>query len=234
MAITRTRDEDGVATLTIDDGKANALDLDVFAELDARLDDCADDAAVVVTGRPGVFCAGLDTKALAAADDAGIAALLTAFGRTTLRLWLEPRPVVAAVTGHAIAGGTILAMACDHAVAAEGDFRWGLTETTIGFPMPGFVLAVARGTVRTDRLDDLVLSGALVPAEEAVAVGYADALVEPDAVVAAATARARELSALPPAAYAATKRRLRGRAAAAELEVLDDDVAALLRERDRR
>ena len=227
MAITRTV-ADGVATLAMDDGKVNAMDVDFFHDLDAALDDCADDAAVVIAGRPGMFSAGLNTKVLASLDPGGMVSLLSTFGRTMLRVWLEPRPVVAAVTGHAIAGGTILAMACDHAVAAAGEHRWGLTETTIGFPQPEWILALARGNVRTDRLDDLVLPGTMVGPDEAVAVGFADAIAAPEQVVDVAVARARELAALPRPVYAETKRRLRRPLAQPALDSLDADLAALV------
>lgn len=226
--ITRTAGGDGVASLVIDDGKANAFDLAFFAELDAALDECAGDAAVVLAGRPGMFSAGLNVKVLATLDPAGMHELLVAFGLTMHRVWLEPRPVVAAVTGHAVAGGTILAMACDHAVAADGEFRWGLTETTIGFAMPTWALAIARGNVRTDRLDDLILPGATVGPADAVGCGYADALAPPDRVLEVALERARQLATLPRATYAETKRRLRGPASAAALANVAEDITGML------
>lgn len=231
MSIVRATDARGITTLTVDDGKVNAYDAAFFAELDAALDDCAGDAAVVIAGRPGMFSAGLDRRVLDAGDDAAIGDLLVALGRTTLRVWTEPRPLVAAVTGHAVAAGTILAMACDHVVAAAGDFKWGLLETTIGFPMPRFVLDIAERTVRVDRLDDLVLSGTLLTPEEAVEAGFADVVVPAEETVAAAQERAAELAALPRHAYAATKRRLRGAAAERATRGLVEDVAALLSER---
>jgi enoyl-CoA hydratase len=226
--ITRTVDAGGVATLTMDDGKVNALDTGVFREIGAAFDECADDAAIVLAGRPNMFSAGLNTRVLPDLDDDAFVELLDAFARTTHRIWLEPRPVVAAVTGHAIAGGTILAMACDHAVAADGDFRWGLTETTIGFVMPRWVIALARGNVRADRLDDLILPGATVAPPEAVECGFADALAPPDEVLGTALTRAKELAALPRAVYAETKRRLRGPASAAAIGDLAQDTRELL------
>lgn len=231
MAITRTRDDDGISVVTIDDGKANALDVDVFGELDSVFDACEEDAAIVLTGREGMFSAGLNTKVMASLDDDGLAELLAVFGRTTMRLWLEPRPVVAAATGHAIAGGTILAMACDHTVAAEGKFGWGLTETTIGFPMPGFVITLARGNVRADRLDDLILPGALVDPRTAVEVGFADEIADPGEVLDRALTKARALAELPRTVYAETKRRLRGDAAEAARAALVGDLRALLANR---
>lgn len=224
MAITRTTDAHGVTTLLMDDGKVNALDVGTFRALDAAFDACADDAAVVLAGREGIFSAGLNMRLVPNLDQDGLAELLVTFARTVHRIWLEPRPVVAAVTGHAIAGGTILPLACDHVIAAEGDFRWGLTETTIGFVMPGWVIALARGNVRADRLDDLILPGAMIGPEQAVECGFADALAPADKVVELALARARELATLSRPVYAATKRRLRGPASEAALADLARDV----------
>lgn len=227
MRITTAPDGDDVLVVTLDDGKANAFDVALFAELEEALD--ADrDRAVVIAGREGMFSAGLNTKVMAGLDDDGMTELLVTFGRTMHRVWLEPRPMVAAATGHAIAGGTILAMCADHAVAAEGAFGWGLTETTIGFPLPSWIIAILRGNVRADRLDDLVLPGTTVSPAAAVAVGFADVAVAPDGVLDTALSRAHELARLPRNAYAETKQRLRGPASEAALADVEADVRGLL------
>jgi enoyl-CoA hydratase len=229
MEITRSTSEHGVLTLTMDDGAKNALDVDAFSAITTALDAAGDDArAIVLAGREDIFSAGLNVKVLSTAGREGVHELLTAFGRTLMRLWLEPRPTVAACTGHALAAGTMLAMACDHAVAAEGPHWWGLTETTIDFEMPHFGIALARHNVRSDRLDDLLLPGARITAKEAVTVGYADELAEQDDVVTRAQEQAAALAKLPPDAYAGTKRRLRGMAAEAVMTGLEDDIRALL------
>jgi len=231
VTIQRLTAEDGVTTLLMDDGKVNAFDLDFFTRLDVALDECADDAAVVLAGRPEMFSAGLNMKVMATLDVDGLTELLVRFGQTMMRVWLEPRPVVAAVTGHAIAGGTILAMTCDHAVAADGDYRWGLTETTIGFPLPSWIIAIARGNVAAHRLDDLLLPGRMVGPAEAVEVGFADEVRAADEVLAAATAHARALALLPRPTYAETKRRLRGEAAERGLAGVAQDIRGLLGQR---
>lgn len=228
MFVERDTTDDGVAVLTLDDGKLNALDRERFEEIDAAFDGAADAAAIVLAGREAMFTAGLNTKVLEQLDGEGLERLLTTFGRVVLRIWLEPRPVVAACTGHAIAAGTMLAMAADHAVAAEGEFRWGLTETRIGFALPEFAIVLARGNLGADRVDDLLLPGAVVGPAEAVAAGFADELAPPDEVRDRALAVARERLELPREAYAATKRRLRAASADAVLAGLDDDVAALV------
>lgn len=225
MVITRTV-EDGVAVLTLDDGKVNALTVDVFAELDAALDACVDDPAVVLCGRPGVFSAGLDRSLLRSAPDE-LERLAVALTRTTMRLWIEPRPVIAAATGHAVAAGTILALASDHVVAAVGDFRWGLNETAIGLVLPQWVVDLARANVRADRLEALVLPGRLVDAAEALDVGFVDELAAAAEVRARALTRAVVLAELPRDVYAANKRRLRGAAARAALAALDDGPPVL-------
>lgn len=231
MTIERSGSADGIATLTMDDGKVNAFDVEFFARLDDAFDACADDAAIVLTGRPGMFSAGLNMKTMATLDVDAMTDLLVRFGQTMLRVWLEPRPVVAAVSGHAIAGGTILSMTCDHAVAASGDFRWGLTETTIGFPLPGWIIAIARGNVAAHRLDDLLLPGRMVGPAEAVDVGFADQVAAGEEVLAVAQAHATALATLPRTTYAETKRRLRGAAAAAALDGVESDIRSLLAQR---
>jgi enoyl-CoA hydratase len=228
MEITRSLSDEGTLTLTMDDGNKNALDTAAFHAIEAAFDEAADATAIVLTGREDIFSAGLNVKYMASAGREGVHELLVAFGRCLMRVWLEPRPTVAACRGHAIAAGSMLAMACDHAVAAEGDFWWGLTETRIDFEMPHFGLALARHNLRNDRIDDLILPGAQVRAAEAVEVGYADELAPIDDVLARAQSRAAELGQLPENAYAGTKRRLRGMAADAVLNGLEDDITELL------
>jgi enoyl-CoA hydratase len=230
VPITATPDGDDVVVVTLDDGKVNAFDVPFFTELDAAMDEHAD-RALVIAGREGMLSAGLNVKTMAALDIDGLTDLLVRFGRTMHRIWLEPRPVVVAATGHAIAGGTILAMCADHAVAAEGSYGWGLTETTIGFPLPDWIVAIARGNVRADKLDDLLLAGTTVTPAAAVAVGFADVAVAPEAVVDTALGRARELAQLPRAAYAETKRRLREPASTASLADVEADIRGLLEKR---
>lgn len=225
MSLQVTVTDDDVAVLTLDDGAKNALDPDRFRELVAAFDDAADDVrAFVLTGREGILTAGLDLKYMAAADEDGTAELLQLFGQALMRVWTEPRPTVCAATGHALAAGTMLAMACDHAIAADGEYAWGLTETQINMTMPAFGLALARANVAGDRLDDLVLQGRRVDPATAVEVGYADELVPPGQVGERGLAVARQLAELPPAGYAATKHRLRGPAAEAVLAGLEADI----------
>jgi enoyl-CoA hydratase len=218
--------DEGVLTVTLDDGAKNALTPEAFEALIAVLDEEPSARAIVLAGRDGILSAGLDLKWMLANGRDGTRRLLVAFGTCLMRWWTDPRPTVCAATGHAIAAGTMLAMACDHAVAADGGW-WGLTETQIDFELPLFAIALARANVRADRLEDLLLPGARVDVAAACEAGFTDEVVPADRVVARAQERARELAALPPRAYAGSKRRLRGEVAAAVLAGLDDDIAAL-------
>ena len=219
-------DADGVLTITLDDGDKNALTPEVFEALIAALDADTGARAVVLTGRPGILTAGLDIKWMASNGREGVERLLVRFGECLMRWWTDPRPTVCAASGHAIAAGTMLAMACDHAVADRDGF-WGLTETRIDFEIPDFGLALARANVRTDRIEDLLLPGERITAERAVEAGFADVVVGSDEVMRTALERARVLMELPARAYAGTKDRLRGDAARRVLAGLDADIAAL-------
>jgi enoyl-CoA hydratase len=228
VEIRRDTSPDGVLTVTMDDGKRNALTPEVFDGLIAVLDEETDARAIVLTGREGVLTAGLDVKWMAANGRDGVHDLLVGFGTCLMRWWTDPRPTVCAASGHAIAAGTMFGMVCDHTVAAEGHW-WGLTETQIDFEMPEFGIALARHNVRTDWIEDLILPGARIDAAMAVEAGFADVLAPLDEVLDRATARARELAELPARAYAGTKRRLRDADARAVLATLEADIGDLTR-----
>jgi len=220
-------DDEDILTVTLDDGDKNTLTPETFDALIAALDDHPQAVAVLLQGRDGVLSAGLDLHWMMSHGRDGVEQLLIGFGTCLLRWWTDPRPTVCAATGHAIAAGSMLAMACDHAVATEGGF-WGLTETRVGLEVPDFGIALARANLPADRLEDLLIPGERVDAATAVAAGFADVL-SPDAETTRSLARQRteELAALPGRAYGGTKRRLRGAAAEAVLAGLHDDISVL-------
>lgn len=222
-----TERTDGVLTVTLDDGKRNAITTDTCRALVDVLDDAGDASAIVLAGREGAFSAGLDRSVLLSENREDATQLLVAVGRCLMRLWTDPRPTIAAATGHALAGGTLLALACDHTVAAD-DGAWGLIETQIGLELPVFAITLARHHVRTDRFEDLLLPGARLDAATAVEVGFADEVLPPEQVLDRARQRATERAALPTRAYAGTKRRLRQADADAVLAGLEADIDALL------
>jgi enoyl-CoA hydratase len=186
------------------------MNLELLDELVASVAQVAGDppAALVLAGRPGAFSAGLDLKAVPAYEPAEQRRMVEGINAMALGVYGLPCPVVCAITGHAIAGGFVLAVCGDHRVAStEG--RYGLTEVKVGVPYPQGAIGVVRAELTPAAARILVLGNRLVGAEECVRLGAFDEAVEPDAVVDRAVEVARELAELPADVYARTKAELR-------------------------
>jgi enoyl-CoA hydratase len=221
-------ESDGIATVTLDDGKVNALDGEVVARLREALAAARSAHAIVLAGRPGVLTAGLDVGRLTDMAAAERRELFADFGQLLLDLWIAPLPVVCAATGHAVAAGTLLALTSDHVVAAEGDYRWGLTEAQIGLELSDFSIALVRHRVPVEQVDRLLLQGVSVDPATAVRVGFAHETAPGSEVLDRAYVAARRLAGLPADAYARNKLRLRGASARVARERLGSDIAALV------
>jgi enoyl-CoA hydratase len=224
-------ERDGVALLTADRPPANAMNLELLDELVEAIDGLAADTppAVVLAGRPGFFSAGLDLKAVPGYGPAEQRRLVEGINRMALGAYALPCPVVCAITGHAIAGGFVLAVCGDHRVAStEG--RYGLTEVKVGVPYPQGAIGVVRAELTAGAARMLVLGNRLVDAGECVRLGAFDEALAPDAVLDRSLEVAQELAALPAEIYASTKSELRAqtltelRAAAAADPLLDSWV----------
>jgi enoyl-CoA hydratase/carnithine racemase len=204
-------DKDGVAVLAADRPPVNAMNLELLEELVATLDQVAADPppALVLAGRPGSFSAGLDLKAVPEYGPDELRGMVRGINGMALGVYGLPCPVVCAITGHAIAGGFVLAVCGDHRVAStEG--RYGLTEVKVGVPYPQGAIGVVRAELAPAAARVLVLGNRLVDANECVRLAAFDEAVEPDAVVDRALEVARELAELPADVYARTKAELRG------------------------
>ena len=216
MAHITIAEREGVAVLTADRPPANAMNLELLDELVEAIEGVAADPppALVLAGRPGFFSAGLDLKAVPGYGAADQRRLVDGINRMALGAYALPCPVVCAITGHAIAGGFVLAVCGDHRVAStEG--RYGLTEVKVGVPYPQGAIGVVRAELTTGAARVLVLGNRLVDAGECVRLGAFDEAVAPDAVIDRAIEVAQELAALPPNVYASTKAELRGQTLAA-------------------
>ena len=165
--------------------------------------------AVVLTGREGFFSAGADLKVAPTLDADGQRGMVEGINRIFAGWYGFPAPVVAAVNGHAIAGGLILALCADYRVGSR-EGRYGLTELKAGLPYPSVAMAVVRAELHGPAARRLVLSADLVEAEVVREAGGFDELAEPDQVLHRATEQARALSMLPSEAYAKVKAQLRG------------------------
>jgi len=199
--------QDSIAVLRMDDGKVNALSPVVVEALTEHLPRAKAEAkALVLVGRPGCFSAGFDLKVLMSGPDAA-RALLTAGSELFMRLYEHPQPVVAAVTGHAIAGGALLSASCDVRIGAKGDFKIGLNEIQAGMPVPILAHDLARDRLDPRRLNEAVLFARMFNPDEAVDVGWLDRVAEN--AEAEALKVASQLAQLAPAPYARTKASLR-------------------------
>lgn len=197
---------DDVARVTLDDGKANACSHTLLDELEPALDRAERECrAVVLAGRPGVFCGGFDLKVMQGDDAAERGRLLKRGGRMVHRLFGFPRPVVAAATGHGIALGAFWLLACDTRIGGRGDFKFGLNETAIGMALPVFGIELAQARIRPDHLTQAAVQAHIYDPEGAVQAGFLDRLVAPEQVVSEAVAVAGRLAELPADAYAANK-----------------------------
>lgn len=204
-------DHGRVAVLRIEHGKANAVDIDLFDALDEQLEavEESEARAVVLTGTGSAFSAGVDLFRVLEGGEAYLRAFLPALSRGIRRLFGFHRPVIAAVNGHAIAGGCILALACDRRVMARGKGKIGVTELKVGVPFPVAALEVLRFQMPDRLVQDLVYTGRLIGAEEARSAGLVDQLVDPEELMGEALSQAEALAAVPGDSFALTKRQLR-------------------------
>ena len=220
---TITRHEDGVAVLAADRPPANAMDVTLLADLVGAIDEVAAEPpkALVLTGRPGFFSAGADLKAVPSYGAAEQRDMVDGINRMALGVYGLPFPVVGAITGHAIAGGMVLALCTDLRVASTAG-RYGLTEVKVGVPYPQAAIGVVKAELAPAALRLFAFGNDLHDAETCLRLGVFDEVVGPDDVLPRALGIARELAAMPGHVYARTKTDMRGaliselRAAAAD------------------
>src|SRR5689334_12256829 len=209
MGLVRYALDGGVATITMDDGKVNALSPAMFAELNAAFDAAeADRAVVVLTGREGVFSAGFDLKVLRGGGPDGPAMVQAGFDLAK-RVVGFPFPVVMACTGHAIAMGLFLLESGDYVIGADGAFKFTANEVAIGLEVPAPGLAVLRQRVAPAVFNRMVLLAEPLDPAAALASGVLDRVVPASSVLDAARSVAASLTALDMAAHAATKQSAR-------------------------
>lgn len=224
-------DHDGVAVVRLDHGKVNALDLELLTAITATMSRLADAPAVVLTGARTVFSAGVDLRRVADGGPAYVREFLPALSQAFLAVFDHPGPLIAAVNGHALAGGCVLAAACDLRLMSGGTI--GLTELLVGVPFPVTPLEIMRFAVGPE-VAGLALTGRTMGPDEASRMGLVDAVVEPGELLPEAVRRAAALARIPAAAYALTKEQLHRftRQRIEELRPAEDRRAAGLWESD--
>jgi enoyl-CoA hydratase len=201
----------GVTLVTIDRAPANAMDIGLLQEVSESLEQVAQapPSALVIAGRPGCFSAGADLKAVPGYGPEDRRRMVALINRMAIAAYGLRCPVVAAVTGHAIAGGMVLALCADYRVASlEG--RYGLTEVQVGVAYPQAAIAVVRAELAPHVARTLALTGRLTDAGDCARLGLFDELLAPERVLDRALEVAAELAALPADTYSRTKLGLRG------------------------
>jgi len=208
---------DGVAVVTLAHPPVNAMDAPLLEELAGLFEGLAaatDVRAAVITGEGRAFSAGLDLKLVPTLDRLGQRRLVDALNDCFGTLYAWPKPLVAAVNGHAVAGGLILALSADWRVVADVPMEVSLAEVRVGVTYPVAPLEIARGELAPATARRLILLGEVIDAREAQALGVFDERAPAAALMTHALARARRDAELPPNAFATTKRELRGPALA--------------------
>lgn len=200
-----------IVVLSLVHGKANAMDLDFCAEITERLDEARATRAraIVLTGVGRIFSAGVDMMHVLEGGASYVKRFVPALSDMLRAVYLFPRPLVAALNGHAVAGGCVLACAADWRIMARGEGRIGIPELQVGLPFPALALEVVRATVAPTHFARIVYDGETFPADEAVHLGLVDEVVAPGQLLDRALAVATRLGKLTPATFEITKRQMR-------------------------
>jgi enoyl-CoA hydratase len=201
-------EQDGVAVLRLAHGKVNAMSMEFCEALTARFAGISSTRAVVLTATGRTFSAGVDLVRLLEDGAPYVRKFLPVLSNMFVTVFSHPAPVVAAINGHAIAGGCVLACAADKRLMARDSGRIGVTELLVGVPFPPAAMEIMRCATAPRFFADAILSGATYTPAEAVAGGFVHDVVEPQALLERAVAAAKALAALPPKAFALTKRQI--------------------------
>jgi enoyl-CoA hydratase len=226
MSELATYDLDGaIATITMDDGKVNALSPSMLRALYAAFDQAEQDGAVVVlTGRDAFFSAGFDLNVFAAGEADRVLEMLRLGATLAERILAFPRPVLAACNGHAVAAGSFLLLAADLRIGTEGPFRIGLNEVKIGLTVPWFAIELARQRLEPAAFSRAVINANMYAPADAASAGFLDRVVGASELRAVSLDDAAQLAELNADAHLATKLRARGGALAAVRSAIEREL----------
>lgn len=201
--------EDGIATLTLCNGKVNAISPDVIAAFNVALDRAEQDRAIViVTGQPGILSGGYDLKVMTSGPQNAIA--LVAAGSTLARRMLaHPFPIIVACPGHAVAKGAFILLSADYRIGVEGPFSIGLNEVQIGMTMHNVGIELARDRLGKSAFQRSVINGEMFDPQGALDAGFLDKVVPAEQLLAAAQAAARQMQKINMSAHKNTKLKVR-------------------------
>ncbi|MBV9497687.1 MAG: enoyl-CoA hydratase/isomerase family protein [Acidobacteria bacterium] len=203
------KDENGIAILRLDHGKVSAMDLELCDALSAAIDSAQDARAIVLTGTGTSFSAGVDLFRLVKEGAPYARRFAPALIEMLTALFTTPIPVVAAVNGHAIAGGCIMVAACDHRIMAAGNGRIGVPELLVGVAFPPIALEIARFGMAPQFVQEMVYTGRTVPPDEALRRSMVDEVVDIAQLESRALEVASRLASIPKNVFRLTKMQLR-------------------------
>ena len=213
--------EDGIATLTLNNGKVNAFSHELIADFNRGLDRAETDGAVViVTGQPGILSGGYDLKVMTSGPQNAIN--LVAEGSTLARRMLShPFPIIVACPGHAVAKGAFVLLSADYRIGVEGPFSIGLNEVKIGMTMHHVGITIARDRLTTPAFQRSVINAEMFTPQGALAAGFLDQVVAPEQLLNTARDVAQQLKKINMGAHKGTKLKVRKQL----LETLDAAIA---------
>ena len=212
--------EDGIATLTLSNGKVNAISPDVIAAFNSALDQAVQDKAIVIiTGQPGILSGGYDLKVMTSSPQNAVA-LVTAGSTLARRMLSHPYPIIVACPGHAIAKGAFILLSADYRIGVEGPFNIGLNEVLIGMTMHHAGIELARDRLSNAAFQRSVNNAEAFTPQAAVDAGFLDKVVPAEQLMATAIAAAQQLKKINMTAHKNTKLKVRK----AFLETLDKAI----------
>lgn len=217
---------DGVAWMTMDDGKVNVMSAEMLTAIDQALDRAERDAHLVVlrSARPGIFSAGFDLKVFAANDAVRSLQMVKAGAQLATRLMTFPMPTVGVVEGHAFPMGTFLLLACDVRLGVAGRYRMGLNEVAIRIAPPGFAVELARSRIHPAWLSRTVTLGEMFEPDEALMAGLLDKVVSAEALEDTLDGIVTAMANIHLPSHVAAKQRLRAAAVAAMRAAIDAEL----------
>jgi enoyl-CoA hydratase len=218
--------ENNIATIAMDDGKANVLSMEMQGEINAAFDRAeADKAVVIFTGREGRFSGGFDLKGLLGGGETAVRMLSGGFNLSH-RILSFPYPTIIACSGHAIAMGAFLTLSADYRIGADWPFKIQANEVAIGLPLPQAAVEVCRQRLAPAHFHRATILSEVYSPQDAIAAGWLDRVVPADDLMATAREVATGFAALNMSAHTATKLRVREHALVALRAAIDADEAA--------